>query len=126
MTPDQRLDRAERIILLMTKAGLRYRDRLKELDEKIAIIVDAQIKYEERVARNEERFAGNEERFASHEERFAGHEERLASYEERFAQLRQVTEVRFAELAEQQRRTDRKLEELIEIIRRDRNGELRG
>lgn len=57
MTPEQRLDRLERIAKLFVKAGLRERSRMRELDEKIAILVDMQIKNEERFAQNEERFA---------------------------------------------------------------------
>ena len=57
MTPEQRLDRLERIAKLFVRAGVRARHDMRQLDEKINIIVDAQIKNEERFARNEERFA---------------------------------------------------------------------
>jgi uncharacterized protein YigA (DUF484 family) len=50
MTPEQRLDRLERIAKLFVKAGLRERSRMRELDEKVAILVDMQIKNEERFA----------------------------------------------------------------------------
>jgi hypothetical protein len=48
MTPEQRFDRLERIVKLLIKAGLRARKQSR--DEKIGIIVDAQM-------RNEQRFA---------------------------------------------------------------------
>jgi hypothetical protein len=57
MTPEQRFDRLERIVKLMIKAGLRARRQTREQDQKIGIIIDAQIRNEERFARNEERFA---------------------------------------------------------------------
>ena len=57
MTPEQRLDRLERIAKLFVRAGVRARRDMGRLDEKINIIIDAQIKNEERFARNEERFA---------------------------------------------------------------------
>ena len=84
MTPEQRFDRLERIVKLMIKAGLRARRQTREQDQKIGIIIDAQI-------RNEERFARNEERFAK--------------------------------LTESQTHTDQRLDALIDIIRRQRNGE---
>ena len=76
MTPEQRLDRLERMVGLMARAGLRFRKREREQDEKINIILDAQIKNEER----------------------------------------------FAQLAEAQAHTDRRLDALIDIIRDQRNG----
>jgi hypothetical protein len=44
MTPEQRLDRAERILLLTIQAGRRAR---KEWNEKVNILIDAQIRNEE-------------------------------------------------------------------------------
>ena len=57
MTPEQRLDRLERIAKLMVRAGVRARRGEREQDEKIDMIIDAQVKNEERFAQNEERFA---------------------------------------------------------------------
>ena len=57
MTPEQRFDRLERIVKLMIKAGLRARVQSRDQNEKITIIIDAQMRNEERFARNEERFA---------------------------------------------------------------------
>lgn len=50
MTPEQRLDRLERIARLFVKTGLRERSRMREIDDKIAILVDMQVKNEERFA----------------------------------------------------------------------------
>jgi hypothetical protein len=57
MTPEQRFDRLERIVKLMIRGGLRARVQSREQNEKITIIIDAQMRNEERFARNEERFA---------------------------------------------------------------------
>ena len=57
MTPEQRFDRLERIVRLMVTAGLRARSKVREHNEKINMIIDLQIKNEERLGKNEERFA---------------------------------------------------------------------
>jgi hypothetical protein len=51
MTPEQRFDRLERIVKLMIKAGLRARRQTREQDQKIGIMIDAQIRNEERFAK---------------------------------------------------------------------------
>ena len=50
MTDEQRLDRLERVVKLMVKAGLRARGHMREQDEKINILIDSQIKNEEQFA----------------------------------------------------------------------------
>jgi len=57
MNSEQRLDRIERILKLMVSAGLRARRSGREQDDKINMIVDYQIKNEQRFQQNEERFA---------------------------------------------------------------------
>ena len=61
MTPEARLDRLERMAMLLARAGFRSRSQLRardrEHDEKIDHLVDLEIKNEEKFARNEERFA---------------------------------------------------------------------
>lgn len=105
MTTEPRLDRLERIAKLFVRAGLRERRSRRELEEKINIIVDFQIRNEERFAKNEDRFAKNEDRFAKNEDRFA-----------------KLTKT-VSQLAQAQTRTERRLDSLIRAIRRDRNGE---
>jgi hypothetical protein len=53
MTPEQRLDRLERIAKLFAKAGLRARSQFRKQYE---VLMDAQMRNEERFARNEVRF----------------------------------------------------------------------
>jgi hypothetical protein len=70
VTPEQRLDRLERIAKLFVRAGLRARRNMRELDEKINMLVDAQIKAEDRLKKFDERSAKSDERFAKFDERF--------------------------------------------------------
>ncbi|MEP6911547.1 MAG: hypothetical protein ABI923_02265 [bacterium] len=51
MTPEEKLDRLERIAKLMVRAGLRARREIRQQDDKITIMMDAQIKNEERFAK---------------------------------------------------------------------------
>ena len=47
---EDRLDRLERIAKLLVRAGLRARREMRQQDDKITIMIDAQIKNEERFA----------------------------------------------------------------------------
>jgi hypothetical protein len=84
MTGEQRLDRLERIVKLMIKAGLRARQQSREQDEKINILINLQIKNEERFAENEERLtalaAKTDESFAAMATAQAGVDEQLKSF----------------------------------------------
>ncbi|HEV7798192.1 MAG TPA: hypothetical protein VGO73_08560 [Pyrinomonadaceae bacterium] len=51
MAAEERLDRLERIARLMVRAGLRARREMRHQDDKITIMIDAQIKNEERFAK---------------------------------------------------------------------------
>jgi len=76
MTSEQRLDRLERIAKLFVAAGLRARRNMCELDEKMNILIDAQIRNDERFAKSDDRFAKFEERMAKSDVRFAKSEAR--------------------------------------------------
>ena len=97
MSPEERLNRLERIAKLFVREGLRERRNRNELDQKINIIVNYQIGYEERFARADKQF-------------------------EALANAQRLTEERLKELAASQKQTDEKLGSLIDIVRRDRNG----
>lgn len=97
MTPEARLDRLERIAKLLIRVGLRTRHESREHDNKINCLIDLQI-------RNEEKF-GNQDRKIGH-----------------LIELQEQNEGRFAKLAESQANSDRRLDALIDIIRKDRNG----
>ena len=108
MTSEQRLDRLERIAMLMARAGLRAR---RDQNEKINMIIDAQIK-------NEDRFAQNEKRFARFEDRFA----RLTNAQEHTERMIKELAESHKELAESQKLTFEQLRALIDITGRNRNG----
>jgi hypothetical protein len=105
MSSEQRLDRLERIAMLMVRAGARVR---REQNEKINIIIDAQIRNEDRFARNEERFARNDER--------------LVTIAADLARSHSILAESLKELAKAQIQTEKRLDSLIEAIDRDRNG----
>ena len=48
---EETLDRLERIAKLLVRAGLRARKEMRQQDDKITIMIDAQIKNEERFAK---------------------------------------------------------------------------
>jgi hypothetical protein len=97
MTPEQQFDRLERIVKLMIRAGLRARTESRRQDEKITILINAQIRNEDRFARTDERFAKTDRSIAK-------------------------TEELIARLAQSQDRTDQKLQALIDIVRNGRTG----
>lgn len=116
MTSEQRLDRLERIAKLMVRAGLRTRRGMREQDEKIDIIINAQIENEARFARNEERFA----ELSQHIDHV--HSELTQSLARSHNELTQSLARSHNELAKAQIHTDKRLDSLIEIISGDRNG----
>jgi hypothetical protein len=69
LTSEQRLDRLERIAILFVAAGLRARRNMRDMDEKMNILIDAKIRNEERFAKSDERFAKSDERFEKFEAR---------------------------------------------------------
>ncbi len=48
---EERIDRLERIAKLLVRAGLRARREMRQQDDKITIMIDAQIKNEDRFAK---------------------------------------------------------------------------
>jgi hypothetical protein len=50
-TAEERLDRLERIARLLVRAGLRARREMRQQDDKITIMMDAQLKNEDRFAK---------------------------------------------------------------------------
>jgi hypothetical protein len=51
MKDEERLERLERIARLLVRAGLRARRQMRQQDDKITIMIDAQIKNEDRFAK---------------------------------------------------------------------------
>jgi ribulose 1,5-bisphosphate carboxylase large subunit-like protein len=96
MTEEQRLDRLERIVKLMIKAGLRARKTARGQDDKINILIDMHMKNEERFAKN---FDDYEERLRKYEERVGKNEEAAAKNEERLVTLSARTDEKITALA---------------------------
>ena len=121
MTDEQRFDRLERIVKLMIKAGLRARRQAREQDEKINILIDSQIRYEERVRRNEDDVK-------DHGETAKQHAERLAALEARAKEMAARADEQFAAMAAAQMSTEKQLQSLAAIVERiineRRNGNL--
>jgi hypothetical protein len=112
MTSEQRLDRLERIVMMCIRADVRAR---REMNEKINILIDAQIKTEDKFSRSDERFAKFDERFAKFDERFAKFDERCANYDILFAK----NDERIKELGE---RANQTLGILRDLMRDRQNG----
>jgi len=109
MTHEQRLDRLERIARLMVRAGLRARREMRQQDDKITIMIDAQIK-------NEDRYADLRASHNQHDEKIAILFDLQIKNDKLFAELAKSHK----ELAESQKKTDRILAKLAE-----RNGKTR-
>ena len=105
MTSEQRLDRLERIAKLFVRAGLRARRNMKEQDEKINIIINNQTEHDGRFAKMSQSIEQTNRELSQ-------------SIERSHIELSQSMN----ELARAQIHTSGRLDALIEIVRRDRNG----
>ena len=114
MTHEQRLDRLERIARLMVRAGLRARREMRQQDDKLTIMIDAQIK-------NEDRFADLAASINQHDDKLTIMIDAQIKNEDRFAELAESQK----QLAESQKNTDRRLDSLIDIVQNGRNGKSR-
>ena len=105
MTPEQRSDRLERIARLFVKAGLRARSEGREQRERIKMLINRQIR--------------NDDKFVAQEEKLGNHDEKIKI----LIDLHVETEERFVRLAKSQANTDRRLNSLIDIVREGHNGD---
>lgn len=105
MSPEERLNRLERVAKLLATSGRRTRSDLRT---GINALIDAQI-------RNEYSF---NERFA----RLSEAQDRTDEQIKELVAFQKVNEVKVKELAASQKETDEKLRVLIDIVRHDRNG----
>ena len=105
MTPEQRLDRAERILIATIKNGRRTRS---EWRYKINSLIDAQIKDE----------AAWRLRSAKIDEQLRQNAAGQAQNQKAIAELRESQ----AELKESQKLTDKALRTFIESLRKNQNG----
>lgn len=122
MTSEQRLDRLERIAKLFASAGFRARHDVREIDEKLNILINTQIRTDEKFARLAESHARLVDSHVRLAEAQALSDRKLADSHARLAEAQALTDQKLADLADAQALSDRKLAELIDIIRKGRNG----
>jgi len=118
LTPEQRLNRLERIVKLFVKAGLRAREQGREQTERIQMLIDRQI-------RNDDKFAAHEEKFGDHDEKVSFLLSQQIRTDEKFGDLIEIqkrNEERFVLLADSQADSEKRLTSLIETIRTANNG----
>jgi len=119
MTTDQRLDRIERILILYFNAGRRQRKGVREADEKINILINAQIKNEDGFRQLKERLDQTDRQMQETDRRMRETERKWnEKWNETVRELHEVaalfrkTDERINSLDEAQNRTDRRLNEL--------------
>lgn len=121
MTPEQRLDRVERILVLFVKAGRRvrgeYRHQSHEQNEKINILIQTQMETEETMRRSR---AETEEIMRCSR---AETEEIMRRSRAETEEILKRLAVSQTELAESQKRTDKALRAFINSHRRNVNGQ---
>jgi hypothetical protein len=122
MTPEQRLSRTERILLIMARSGRRTRS---EWRYKINSLIDAQIRHEAesriRSAKIDEQLRENAVAQAENRRAIA---ELRESQKESIAELKEsqkLTHESIAGLKESQQLTDKALRSFIESLRKSRN-----
>ena len=134
MTSEQRLDHLERIAKLFVRAGLRARRNMQDQEEKINIIINNQIEHDERFAALNQSLDRSQRELNQSIER--SHNELSQSIERSHRELSQSIErshkelshsqnglsQSLNELAQAQARSDQRLNSLMEIVERDRNG----
>ena len=111
MTPEQRLDRLERVAKLFVKAGLRARKQSREQDEKINILIHSQMEAAEHISRLEETVNRLGAKHAETEE-----------IVNRLGAKHAETEEIVNRLAVGQAKTDEALRAFINSLRKGRNG----
>jgi hypothetical protein len=122
MTPEHRLDRLERILLLVVRAGARER---KETREKINALIDAHMRTEATL----ERFEARSDDFEAHTQEFLFRLEeaqlhteealaRLARGQDRLKAAQMRTEESMTRLAQAQASTDERLNSFIDTVER--------
>jgi cupin superfamily acireductone dioxygenase involved in methionine salvage len=131
MIPEHRLDRAERVLMLIVKAGYRARQRSREQDEKINILLNCQIKTDEQLRAHSEQLRAQSEQSRAQDEKLKilidaqmKTDEQLKSLREGQAAL-QVSmheghsrlEKVMAELAEEHKATERSLKAFLDGLK---------
>src|SRR5215471_18962581 len=106
MTPEKRLDRLERILTLAIVAGRR---RMRKLDEKIAILIDSQIRTDDELSKIKELFRETDLKFKETDRQFKETDLKFKETDRKFEETPQ----RFRETDELFRRHDERIERLL-------------
>ena len=107
MTTDQRLDRIERILTLFFNAGRRKRKKVREVDEKIAILIDLQIKNEDGFRELRERFKETDRKWQETDCKW----QETARKSKETDRMIQETNLQIQETGLQMQETDRRMRE---------------
>ena len=112
MTPEQRIDRAERMLILFVKAGRRgrseWRKESSDQAEKIDSLINAQIATEDQLKRTDEQIKRTDEQIKKTGEQIAAFTAR--------------TDVALDRLAASQAKTEETLQRFINSLNKSRNG----
>ena len=115
MTPEQRLDRLERIMKLVVRAGLRER---KETREKINALIDAHMHTEDAMARFQTRTEEAQLRTDEAIARMAQEQSSLAQSQASLTQAQASLVQAQAKLTQSQANTDERLNSFISAVER--------
>jgi methyl-accepting chemotaxis protein len=139
MTPEQRLDRVERILGYFVREGRRWRVRKREQDEKINILIQFQMETTDQINKTSELINKTAERVdkvteqvnktAEHVDKVteqvnktAEHVDKVTEQVNKLAAGHAIHEKEMADLRTSQKLTDKALRSFIDSLRKGRNG----
>jgi methyl-accepting chemotaxis protein len=139
MTPEQRLDRVERILGYFVREGRRWRVRKREQDEKINILIQFQMETTDQINKTSELINKTAERVdkvteqvnktAEHVDKVteqvnktAEHVDKVTKQVNMLAAGHAIHEKEMADLRRSQKLTDKALRSFIDSLRKGRNG----
>ena len=125
MTPEQRLDRVERILGYFVREGRRWRVRKREQDEKINILIQFQMETTDQINKTSELINKTAERVDKVTEQVnktAEHVDKVTKQVNMLAAGHAIHEKEMADLRRSQKLTDKALRSFIDSLRKGRNG----
>jgi methyl-accepting chemotaxis protein len=132
MTPEQRLDRVERILGYFVREGRRWRVRKREQDEKINILIQFQMETTDQINKTSELINKTAERVdkvteqvnktAEHVDKVTEQVNKVTKQVNKLAAGHAIHEKEMADLRRSQKLTDKALRSFIDSLRKGRNG----
>jgi ABC-type transporter Mla subunit MlaD len=132
MTPEQRLDRVERILGYFVREGRRWRVRKREQDEKINILIQFQMETTDQINKTSELINKTAERVdkvteqvnktAEHVDKVTEQVNKTTVQVNMLAAGHAIHEKEMADLRRSQKLTDKALRSFIDSLRKGRNG----